>query len=99
MAILWPRTIPRSILEDSRRSAEVRVYSQLAKALDDSFSVFYTRPWVGLDRLGNEIDGECDFLIANPTHGILAIEVKGGGIEFDPERDQWISVDRGNFPH
>lgn len=99
MAILWPRTIPRSILEDSRRSAEVRVFNQLAKALDDSFSVFYTRPWVGLDRLGNEIDGECDFLVAHPTHGILAIEVKGGGIEFDPERDQWISVDRGNFPH
>ncbi|MWD26079.1 AAA family ATPase [Aquicoccus sp. SCR17] len=99
MAILWPRAIPRSILEDSRRGAEVRVFNQLAKALDDSFSVFYTRPWVGLDRLGNEIDGECDFLVAHPTHGILAIEVKGGGIEFDPERDQWISVDRGNFPH
>lgn len=99
MAILWPRAIPRSILEDSRRGAEVRVFNQLAKALDDSFSVFYTRPWVGLDRLGNEIDGECDFLVAHPTHGILAIEVKGGGIEFDPDRDQWISVDRGNFPH
>ena len=74
MAVLWPRKLPRSVLDDPRRRAEVRVYDRLADVLDDSFHVFYSSPWLGTDSLGNERDGECDFLIAHPIHGILAIE-------------------------
>ncbi|WP_262269604.1 nuclease-related domain-containing DEAD/DEAH box helicase [Microvirga yunnanensis] len=100
MAVLWPRKLPRSVLDDPRRRAEVRVYDRLAEVLDDSFHVFYSSPWLGTDRLGNEKDGECDFLIAHPDHGILAIEVKGGKeISFDPKDAQWRSRDRGNFVH
>ena len=99
MAVLWPRKLPRSILDDPRRRAEVRVYDRL-KDLNDNFHVFYSSPWLGTDRLGNEKDGECDFLIAHPEHGILAIEVKGGKeISFDPEDAQWRSTDHGNFVH
>lgn len=78
MAVLWPRKLPRSVLDDPRRRAEVRVYNRLAEVLNDTFHVFYSSPWLGTDRLGNEKDGECDFLVAHPDHGILAIEVKGG---------------------
>ncbi|EXL01683.1 hypothetical protein BG46_14025 [Brucella anthropi] len=100
MAVLWPRKLPRSILDDPRRRAEVRVYDRLAEVLDDSFYVFYSSPWLGTDRLGNEKDGECDFLIAHPEHGILAIEVKGGKeISFDPKDGQWRSTDHGGFVH
>lgn len=100
MAVLWPRQLPRSIRDDPRRSAEVRVYDRLAEVLDDSFHVFYSSPWLGTDRLGNEKDGECDFLIAHPDHGILAIEVKGGReISFDPQDGQWRSADHGGFVH
>ncbi|MGX1306983.1 hypothetical protein AB7M35_001703 [Amorphus suaedae] len=100
MAVLWPRKLPRSILDDPRRKAEVRVYDRLAEVLDDSFHVFYSSPWLGTDRLGNEKDGECDFLIAHPEHGILAIEVKGGReISFDPSDGQWRSTDHGGFVH
>ncbi|RMD98508.1 MAG: hypothetical protein D6816_16120, partial [Bacteroidetes bacterium] len=50
--------------------------------------------------LGNEKDGECDFLIAHPEHGILAIEVKGGReISYDPMDCQWRSTDHGGFVH
>jgi len=100
MAVLWPKKLPRSVLDDPRRKAEVRVYDRLAKVLDDSFHVFYSSPWLGTDRLGNEKDGECDFLIAHPEHGILAIEVKGGReISFDPRDGQWRSTDHGGFVH
>ena len=100
MAVLWPRKLPRSVLDDPRRRAEVRVYDRLADVLDDSFHVFYSSPWLGTDRLGNEKDGECDFLIAHPDHGFLAIEVKGGKeISFDPRDGQWRSTDHGGFVH
>ena len=100
MAVLWPKKLPRSVLDDPRRKAEVRVYDRLAEVLDDSFHVFYSSPWLGTDRLGNEKDGECDFLITHPEHGILAIEVKGGReISFDPEDSQWRSTDHGGFVH
>lgn len=100
MAVLWPKKLPRSVLDDSRRKAEVRVYDRLAEVLDDSFHVFYSSPWLGTDRHGNEKDGECDFLIAHPEHGILAIEVKGGReISFDPRDSQWRSTDHGGFVH
>ena len=99
MAVLWPRKLPRSVLDDSRRRAEVRVYSRFAEVLDDTFHVFYSSPWLGTDRQGNEKDGECDFLIAHPGHGILAIEVKGGEISYDPNDRQWRSKDSFGFVH
>ncbi len=100
MAVLWPRKLPRSVLDDPRRRAEVRVYNRLAEVLDDTFHVFYSSPWLGTDRLGNEKDGECDFLIAHSRYGILAIEVKGGReISFDPIDAQWRSTDHGGFIH
>jgi hypothetical protein len=100
MATLWPKKLPRSILDDPRRKAEVRVYERLAQVLDDNFHVFYSSPWLGTDRLGNEKDGECDFLIAHPKHGLLAIEVKGGKeISFDPVDAQWRSTDGAGFVH
>lgn len=99
MAVLWPRKLPRSVLDDPRRRAEVRVYDRLAAVLDDNFHVFYSSPWLGTDSMGNEKDGECDFLIAHPDHGILAIEVKGGEISYDPTDCQWRSRDAFAFVH
>lgn len=99
MAVSWPRRLPQSVLSDPRRRAEVRVYDRLNEVLDDSFQVFYSSPWLGIDRLGNEKDGECDFLIAHPEHGILTIEVKGGEISYDPAEDQWRSKDARGFVH
>ncbi|WP_328279480.1 nuclease-related domain-containing DEAD/DEAH box helicase [Sphingobium sp.] len=99
MAVMWPRDLPVSIRQDRRRRAEVRVYDKLAAILDDSFTVFYSSPWLGTDHLGAEKDGECDFLVAHARLGYLAIEVKGGGISFDPEAAQWWSTDAQHFRH
>lgn len=99
MAVMWPRELPVSIRQDRRRRAEVRVFDKLAAVLDDSFTVFYSSPWLGTDHLGAEKDGECDFLVTHARLGYLAIEVKGGGISFDPEASQWWSTDAQHFRH
>ena len=99
MAEMWPQTLPFEIRSNPLRSAECKVYDRLSDELPDEFVVYYSRPWLGLKPTGEEIDGECDFLVAHANHGILAIEVKGGGVSFDSRTDRWTSVDRNKFRH
>ena len=96
---VWPRQLPDSVRNDRRRRAEVKVYDRLASELPDEFHVFYSSPWLAIDRFGNERDGECDFVVAHERMGVLAIEVKGGGIAFDPEMGQWTSTDEHGVVH
>lgn len=99
MAIMWPKKLPTYITSDILRSTECRVYYKLNQVLEDQFVVFYSRPWLGLTHLGEEKDGECDFLIAHPDLGILALEVKGGAVTYDPSMDSWTTCDRWGFVH
>jgi len=99
MAVMWPRKLPAYITSDILRSTECRVYKQLQQVLEDPFVVFYSRPWLGLTHLGEEKDGECDFLIAHPDLGILAIEVKGGAVAYNPKEGSWTSRDRWEIVH
>jgi hypothetical protein len=96
---MWPRRLPASVREDPLREAEVRVFDALQAQLDESWHVFYSRPWTGLTASGAERDGECDFAVLHPKHGLLTIEVKGGGISFDPEENKWTSRDRYKVRH
>lgn len=96
---MWPRTLPPEIILNPLRKSECAVYHCLQKVLEDPFVVFYSRPWLGLTPYGEEKDGECDFLIAHPDIGILTIEVKGGGVAYDPEIEKWTSRDRWGFVH
>ena len=73
--------------------------SVLQEVLEDPFVVFYSRPWLGEKPDGEEIDGECDFVVAHPDLGFLALEVKGGAVAYDPEMDRWTSRDRFGFLH
>ncbi|MGF6316129.1 hypothetical protein ABIA60_002407 [Pseudomonas frederiksbergensis] len=99
MATMWPRSLPREVLESPLRAAEVRIYNCLKDALGAPFTVFYSRPWLGLTPTGAERDGECDFLVAHCDLGILALEVKGGAITYDPVSNNWTSRDRHGFVH
>lgn len=54
---MWPEKLPQSVLDDWRRQAEVRVFRALSDRLGDRFEVFYSSPWLGTDRFGNEVDG------------------------------------------
>ncbi|WP_252259823.1 nuclease-related domain-containing DEAD/DEAH box helicase [Erythrobacter aurantius] len=99
MAKMWPEKLPLEVRNTPFRKAEISVFDALERVLEDDFVVFYSRPWLGEDRFGNERDGECDFLIAHPRFGIFAIEVKGGGIAYDPSASQWVSTDRDGIRH
>lgn len=96
---MWPSVLCRQVREDQFRSAEVKVYDQLAKSLSPGWTVYYSRPWTGLTSTGRERDGECDFVLAHPKRGFLAIEVKGGEISFDPTTNEWRSKDRHGIRH
>ena len=44
--------------------------------------------------------GESDFVIFNPRSGILVVEVKGGGVKYNPkDSSHWMSVDRVGNEH
>ena len=66
MAFMWPKKLTHEVLSNVLRSTECEVFNKFEKELDDSFTVFYSRPWLGLKPDGEEIDGECDFVIAHP---------------------------------
>ncbi len=78
------------------RRAEILVYRAL-RALPERVLVRYRVPWVSRD--GVPADGEADFVVFDPRHGILAIEVKGGGIHYDAAKDLWTSTDRDGVVH
>lgn len=99
MARIWPNSLPGYILSDSKRSAEINVFNKLAICLDESWTVYYSRPWWGLNPRGAEIDGEADFIVAHPEEGILFLEVKGGQISYQPDTEQWTSTDRMGITH
>ncbi len=84
MAHLHPRQ-PRSDCSPAER----RVFSSLAR-LPDSWRVFHSVAWQSL-RNGAPGDGEADFVLAHPEHGLIVLEVKGGGI--DVQAGQWFSTD------
>ena len=99
MAVMWPRTLPPDVTRNMLRSTECDVFRRLEAVLDDSFVVFYSRPWLGLTPDGEEIDGECDFIIAHAELGMLTLEVKGGAVAYDPRSDRWTSRDRWKVTH
>ena len=99
MARMYPDPMPAYIREDPLRSTECRVYDALKQELDDSYRVFYSRPWLGLAPDGREIEGETDFTVGHPERGLLTLEVKGGVVARNGQTDEWTSRDRWGALH
>lgn len=78
--------VPQSELEI------LRAFSRLA----DDWLIFHSVRWQSL-RGGRQGDGEADFVVAHRLHGLLVLEVKGGGIGI--KAGQWQSVDRRGQVH
>jgi len=74
-------------------------YETIKDGLDSDWVAFFRRPWLLKRREGGAKDGESDFILAHPVHGILLIEVKGGRIGFEAERGRYTSTDRNETPH
>jgi hypothetical protein len=93
MARIYPERPPQYILDDPKRSSELKVYLAL-KGLSDQYTVFYSFHWLGHRNEAGAWEGEADFIIVNPAVGVIVLEVKGGGIQYLAEKGQWYSQDR-----
>ena len=81
-----------------KSKAEARVYQQCA-ALGADFLVLFSVPWISVTAYGTPKDGETDFIVFHPHKGVLIIEVKGGGVAFEPISDSWTSRDGNGNEH
>lgn len=79
----------------SSSSAELKVRAALDQ-LGPEWTVLHGVAWQGV-RAGRTSDGEADFVLVRPGHGVVVIEVKGGGI--DIEDGTWFSTDREGVRH
>ncbi len=89
MAIMIPANPPTN----TKSNAEIKLFSVLREALDDSFTVFHSFDLLVQNKQGKFIDGEIDFLIFHSELGFLVLEVKGGSISYDGEQGVWYQND------
>jgi len=75
--------------------AEARFYEACKEQLPTDVVVIYSSNWIYRKKNETRIqEGESDFTILFPWSGILAVEVKGGGVAIDATTGQWFSIDR-----
>ena len=74
--------------------AEARFYEACRDRLPADVVVIYSANWIYRDSRGRLNEGEADFTVLSPQIGVLAVEVKGGGVTFDAASGAWHSVDR-----
>jgi UvrD-like helicase C-terminal domain/AAA domain len=72
-------------------AAERRLYEGFLEQLDDAFVIYHSVDWVVGGRAGRD-EGEADFVITHPELGLLALEVKGGRIAYDPATRRWTQT-------
>jgi hypothetical protein len=72
-------------------AAERRLYEGFLEQLDDAFVIYHSVDWVVGGRAGPD-EGEADFVITHPELGLLALEVKGGRVAYDPATNRWTQT-------
>ena len=83
-------------LRQFRSKAEARFYRSCKEQLPDDRLVIHSVSWIYRDDNDRLREGEADFTIVSPHAGIIAVEVKGGGVSFDATTGSWYSIDRFN---
>lgn len=98
MAKCFPK--PEDAVSES--SAELIVYRALAEQLGPEYAILHSVAWLsrpGGGRGGGAREGETDILVAHPTRGLLAVEVKGGRVSLDYRTRKWTSIDGKDVAH
>jgi Nuclease-related domain/AAA domain/UvrD-like helicase C-terminal domain len=85
--------IPSSIWSEAS-PAERRVFEELRRTLPDSYTVIHHVQWLQRRPGGGAGDGETDFVLVHPEHGVLILEVKGGGIRYEAATGRWFTQPR-----
>jgi hypothetical protein len=97
MARIYPVLTEAMLLELPSR-AEATVYRCLRDFLDDTYIIIHGKSFIAPRKDGGHKDGEADFVIFSAKQGLLIIEIKGGGICYDPMTG-WRSIDRMGIIH
>lgn len=78
-------------------NAEQKVYRALTEQLSKEYLVVHSLEYIKqTSQFKSHGDREADFVIFSRHYGVLVVEVKGGGIEYDKSINQWYSIDRNN---
>ena len=90
------KLIPKIEIQDISVKSERDVAKYLVDLLPNDCIIYHSYPWLRADRndKGNTTlkEGETDFVVIIPSHGMLILEVKGGEIQYDNEKRQWNRV-------
>ena len=84
MARLFPALEPDEIENPGERT----VARALVEQLPNRVEIFHSFNWLARNRRGTLMEGECDFVLLDPEHGLLFVEVKGGSLVFDGR--EWL---------
>jgi Nuclease-related domain/UvrD-like helicase C-terminal domain/AAA domain len=91
---------PSKILAGTQSNAERKVYFALKDNLPDTFTAFHSLPLLVRNQNADALlPREIDFLVCHPQHGLLVIEVKGGGISCDGPEGLWTSTSSDGQVH
>ncbi len=90
------RLIPKVQIDEIAVKPERDTAKFLVDLLPDDCLIYHSYPWLRTDRndRGNTTlrEGETDFVIILPTHGMLVLEVKGGEISYDADTRDWNRI-------
>lgn len=86
-------------LSSLKSLAEAKFYRACKSQLGEKYLVLHSITWIQRTLTGEPRDGEADFVIFDPDGGFAVIEIKGGGISHDANKDIWYSIDRHSIQH
>ena len=95
MALVFPSTL-KDILEAPKFIAERKVFNALIDTLPNDAKIYCQCHFFKTAIEGNKNDGECDMIILLPNNGIIFLEIKGGVIGYNAEKQEWSSTRRDN---
>jgi len=93
------RLIPTINPSEIENLGERKLAEALVAQLPADVEVFHSFAWLTQDRRGTVFEGEADFVVLDPSNGLLVIEVKGGSLEFDPSSMQWLRRNSNGTTH
>ena len=93
-----PEYVSPDLQHQQKYGTEYAVYKALANQLKDAL-VIWSCDYLSTDSKDRTVEGECDFIVALPNFGLLFLEVKGGGINFNAATNEWQSEDRNGTIH
>jgi hypothetical protein len=91
MAFIYPDASRTELAFPSQ--AEEQVY-QIAKNLPEDWRVYHSITLSMKDEREGVKDGEIDFVMYHPAHGVIVIEVKGGRVSLDGQTGKFYSLNR-----